>query len=467
MTDEARRKQIEKALAARRDKPGAEQHSHPLPWRGSEEYFPVIELPLDVPLLNADSHRIRAELEPSHFDYVRKERTSERAQAKLAELWRGAHRLFEKLKESLAIEGQTEPGVITRAGVLINGNTRLVALRELNDPKRQWIRVAVLPSDATPLELAQLELRLQVRDPLRDPYKLSNELLFIDDLARQHSMSDEQIALALGWNPSRPAIGKKNVAQRRRILSMIREMQRRDPKLQIVFFDDKLQHLKELDQKYSQLLDAGDVGQAGLLLDTWLVVARGGSAAVHQVRAVTTTEDFVGEYLLPRLAEQELIGDGAEALVRGTSSVAPDLPGVEDLGTGAQGGGGARPAYDLKKLVQLVEKDGAGTTRLPGAEGQQVETERAKAAVSAAIRNAVKDWDTEGKADDKLYAPVESLRKAVRELKKATDAYAELDGTKEFERGIRGDFEYQLKQMRRQLKKLDDLTTKGSAKAGK
>src|SRR5256885_1365285 len=134
MTDEGRKKQIEQALAARAEKPTAEQHTHPLPWRGGETYFPVVELPLDVPLLNADSHRIRAELEAPEYEFVRKERSSARAQQALASLWKTAHRKFDKLKEDLLVQGQTEPGVITRAGVLVNGNTRLVALRELQDP---------------------------------------------------------------------------------------------------------------------------------------------------------------------------------------------------------------------------------------------------------------------------------------------------------------------------------------------
>lgn len=49
MTDESRKRQIEKGLAARAEQPGAEQRSHPLLWRGVERIFPVIDLPIDVP----------------------------------------------------------------------------------------------------------------------------------------------------------------------------------------------------------------------------------------------------------------------------------------------------------------------------------------------------------------------------------------------------------------------------------
>lgn len=466
MTDESRRTQVDRALAARLERPQSDRHSHPLLWRGAEKYFPVIDLPLDIPLLNADSHRIRAELEAPDFDYVRKERTSKRAQDALNGLWKAAHRKFEKLKESLLVEGQTEPGVVTREAVLINGNTRLVALRELG---RQWIRVAVLDSDARPFELADLELRLQVRETGHDTYRLSNELLFIEEMHREYGKTDEEIARALNWSPARPAIGKRKVDLYRRILQLIREMQRRDARLPITFFDDegrgsgKLQQMKELEQKYSELITAGDTGGADLLLDTWLVVARSGYSSVHQIRAVTQRDDFIGDLLLPRLGEQEAIGDRAESLVRGGPVSDPSLPGVEELGTGEDNA----PAYDLKNLLRLVESSDGDTVVLPGADGLPLEAERAKAVIRLAVEGAIRDHRAEYKAEDVLNAPVDALRKAGRELKKVIEAYVELRGTKEFERNARGAFDYQLRQLHKQVKSLDEAVARKEPRRSK
>ncbi len=468
LTEEARRKQIETALAARHEKAPAEQRAHPLPWRGGEGYFPVVELPLDVPLLNADSHRIRAELEAPECQFVRKERTSERAQQVLTDLWKRAHRKYDKLKESLDVDGQTEPGVITRSGVLINGNTRLVALRELQRTDRQWIRVAVLDSDARPAELARLELSLQVRDPVRDPYKLSNELLFVEEMAREYTMPDEQIAAALGWSPSRPAVGKKRVQLQRRLLQLIREMQRRDPKLPITFFDDKLQHLKELEQKYGDMIADGDTEEAGQLLETWLAVARSGFSSVHLIRSVTQSADFVGDYLLPRLSEQGgLIGDRAEALVRGRRAQRADLPGLDELEPDTDSDRSVAP-YDVRPLLRLVEARDGDKVTLPGDDSSPLDAEQVKASIRIAIGGAIRDQRSEDKAEGALNAPAEAIRKASRELKKAIDTYNELRGTKEFERQARGAFEYQLKQVRRHVKTLDDLVAgREKARAGK
>ncbi len=471
MTDESRRKQIEKALAARAEQPETDRPSHPLVWRNNvEKYMPVVDLPLDVPLLWADSHRIRAELEAPEYEFVRKERTTEAAQETLHGLWRKAHRKFEKLKESLEVEGQTEPGVITREGVLINGNTRLVALRELG---KQWIRVAVLDSDARPFELADLELRLQVRETGHDTYRLSNELLFIHEMRWAYKRTDEEIARQLNWTPSRPAIGKKRVELYHRLLALIRQMQHRDAGLAITFFDDegrgsgKLQQLKELEQRYNELHSSGETDDANLLLDAWLIVARSGFSSVHQIRAVTRRDDFVAEFLLPRLGEQDLFGEQAESLVR--ASLAPDanLPGIDDLDTDL-GGDPTGDTYNLRPLLELVEAEEGTSVALPGSNGVQLPADRVKSAIRAAVEGAVRDHRAEDRAEDALDAPVDALRKAGREIKRALDAYRDLQGTKEFERQARGAFEYQFRHVRKNVKSLEDiLGRKEKVKAGR
>lgn len=460
MTEESRKKQIEKALAARAEQQEADWPSHPLVWRNNvEKYLPVIDLPLDVPLLWADSHRIRAELEAPEYEFVRKERTTEAAQQTLHGLWKKAHRKFEKLKESLDVEGQTEPGVITREGVLINGNTRLVALRELG---KQWIRVAVLDSDARPFELAELELRLQVRETGHDTYRLSNELLFIHEMRWEYKRTDEEIARQLNWTPSRPAIGKKKVELYQRLLALIREMQHRDARLPITFFDDegrgsgKLQQLKELEQRYSELVLSGETDAANLLLDVWLVVARIGFSSVHQIRAVTRREDFVPEFLLPRLGEQEIFGEQADSLIRAVQTPDAGLLGIDDLDTDVDDDANGA-SYDLGALLNLVEAEEGTTVSFPGSNGVQIDADRVKAAIRSAVEGAVRDHRAEDRVEDALDAPVDALRKAGREIKRALDAYSDLHGTKEFERQARGAFEYQFRHLRKNVKALEDL----------
>ena len=118
---------------------------------------------------------------------------------------------FAALKDSLFREGQTDPGVMTHEGVLVNANTRAVAMREFEDPAKRYIRVAVLPPTAQPSEMALLELRLQMQKELKVDYSLTNELLFIEELSNERGLSDGQIARELRISPESPRKGENEV----------------------------------------------------------------------------------------------------------------------------------------------------------------------------------------------------------------------------------------------------------------
>lgn len=179
VTAATRELHITKALDEQRQRPGGGE-STTLFFRGKRELFPVIELPLTVPTLRARSFRIAPLLEDHpKRDAVEQDPESDDAQAVVAELVAKAHRYKEGLKESLHVDGQDQPGVTTRSGKLINGNSRCVLLRELVHEgtihSSTTIRVAVLPSDTSNREELDLESTLQgsrVRAALHIPLAL-------------------------------------------------------------------------------------------------------------------------------------------------------------------------------------------------------------------------------------------------------------------------------------------------------
>ena len=199
MTDAARRKQIEEAL----DALPQETERIPLPWRNGTSIFPVIQLRLDSVLLNPRSHRIRSQLE-SHPKKAVVEQApySEESQEVVAQLLRETDG-YDALKANLSQEKQREAGIITRAGVLINANTRAVALRDIEKEEncKGYIRVAVLPKDATESELDELELRLQMKKDYKQEYSFTNELLFVDELLTKYSYSPVDAASHWDWQP--------------------------------------------------------------------------------------------------------------------------------------------------------------------------------------------------------------------------------------------------------------------------
>ncbi len=85
---------------------------------------------------------------------------------------------FLLLKDDLQEHGQTEPGIVTHEGVLINGNTRCAALQELGE---EHIRVGVLPEDAGHGDLESIELSLQLRRSHKRDYSFMNFLLALEE----------------------------------------------------------------------------------------------------------------------------------------------------------------------------------------------------------------------------------------------------------------------------------------------
>ncbi len=156
-----------------------ERERHRIPWKGTQQLCDVVRLRMDAVVLNHRSHRLQAQL-ASHpgRDAVQTAPTEAAAQEILADLIRKDD-TYEDLKANLAEEGQRQPGVVTRTGLLVNGNRRAVALGDLNN---DYIRVAVLPPAATEREIAELELKLQMTREFKQNYTFTNQLLFVEEL---------------------------------------------------------------------------------------------------------------------------------------------------------------------------------------------------------------------------------------------------------------------------------------------
>ena len=102
-----------------------------LQYRGEIKNLPVVRVTTSILLLNHDNNRLSAQLDghPSQ-SIVQSNPTSEESQNTLRGLL-SSTKDFKELKRQLKDIGQQEPGFVTRQGLLIDGNTRLTALMEL------------------------------------------------------------------------------------------------------------------------------------------------------------------------------------------------------------------------------------------------------------------------------------------------------------------------------------------------
>ena len=166
--ENARRAVVAKELAASAQDPDRERSR--LVWKKESVLFDVIRLPLDMVVLNANSHRVKAQLESESAErrkIVHDTPWSDEAQSIIAEIIERTQD-FEDILAEMRDPGQREPGVVSRVGVLINANTRVVALRKIN--AQNYVNVMVLPENALPKEIALLEADLQEKRDVKQPY---------------------------------------------------------------------------------------------------------------------------------------------------------------------------------------------------------------------------------------------------------------------------------------------------------
>ena len=244
INDQYRRAQIDKLLSDYKERNANKTLT--LEYRGEERYFEIIRIDPKVLLLNHNNNRLSAQLhDHKQNNIVYGNPTSEDAQSILSELL-SKTTSFEKLKNELNDMGQLNPGLITRNGLLVNGNTRVVALRLLGTT---GVDVAVLPEDADDTAILDLEMYLQMIHLTHQDYTFTNELLLLEKCSKLGN-TDRQIANKMKWSRG----WQRKLDEKFQLLRLINEIMSLSQKpLTYEIFDSKSQHLKDLNERYESL----------------------------------------------------------------------------------------------------------------------------------------------------------------------------------------------------------------------
>lgn len=339
MSDD-RRESINKALTAYEE--SSDKTTLSIDYRGKKHVQQVVTLNTSVPLLNHNNSRLRAQLRTHpQKDLVFASPASSEAQSILAELLRSTDK-FQDLKRELSDFGQIDPGIITRDGMLVNGNTRLVACRDLG---LEGFITAVLPVDANSEDLFEIESSLQLRKLTHQDYTLTNRLLLVEDLWEKQQ-DEKLVASSMNWLRG----GVKKVHQSRRILELIEEVRSlSDEDFSYQYFDSKEELLKDLDRDYQALLQESplDAEQLKWTRITAMLVGLN----KDEVRAID--DDFVEESLVARVQDDETLTYlNKFAKSPGSSTIADLLEDSEYA-----------PKYDMrlvsKDILQQTVQDGS------------------------------------------------------------------------------------------------------------
>lgn len=432
-TEEARRADIAAKAAAATE-------TLSIPWQNGRRTLHVINVSLDNVLLNPNSHRIRSQVE-SHVnaDQLQREPFSESAQDFIADILREFDG-FQSLVDSLHESSQLEPGIITAEGVLINANNRAVALRDLNE---KYIRVGVLPEEATTQEITELEARLQLAKDYKQDYTFTNELLFIQEQI-DAGMSYEDLAILLGKAQSRrPAHLRKGVAdieQSLRILQHIREVQEMSGKaIKLTFFDPHQSALVEADSAY-QALREQDPAQARRVRDGRMAGVLVG--VTYRNLRNWDSDHFLRDYVEPQFDHGDLL------TAIDSSSIAGD---GQDAGDGLdifeETGQEDRPVDPSRMLAAAAQRYGADDEATVGG----ITKRELFDGLHERFTQAAEEKGLDLRDERRKLRPIDLVVDARKKVSRAREALKNAQTERGFDRGK---FGYEIRRLRKELDSL-------------
>ncbi|MEU6488478.1 transcriptional regulator [Streptomyces sp. NPDC046887] len=291
-------------------------------WRGEQRHLHVISMPVDMLYFNPDTHRIRAQrgLDPERNRVLEEDPWGEAAQNYLSDLLRRSPSNpnqtdpdYIALQDELDDFGQKEPGIISPLGILVDGNTRCAALRELGVKN---IRVGVLPEDTSRRDINSVELALQLRRDKRREYSYINRLIAIED---ELSSGRREEDVARDFN-----IKTTTLHQDRWVYQLISDALDRSTTedgaaLRLVDFEDHQEKLRELQRDFTKLAKT-DPDAAEQLKESRLAMV----VLNYPKTTVRLAEsDFYSRYLDKRLPDELRPAVDEPAAVE-----IPGLPGV-------------------------------------------------------------------------------------------------------------------------------------------
>jgi hypothetical protein len=358
--------------------------------------------------------------------------TSSQAQAVLADLLSKTDE-FKNLKYELDQIGQQNPGLITRNGLLVNGNTRVVALRQLG---KTGVDVAVLPDDADDAAILDLEMFLQMVHLTHQDYTFTNELLLLEK-CKKLGNTDKQIAEKMKWTRG----WQKKIDEKFQLLKLINEIRGlSSPPLAFQVFDTKSQYLKDMNDEYESL-KTHDLAAANRMKWSRIV---GMFLGVNKDQTRAIDEDFFDEDVVKRLDSNSLssnILDGFKKvqLDDGLDDILGDSPSLGEK-------------IDTKGLAKAIIRDRVDDKGFISND-LSIGFEDLKKKVALASDEII----TRNKRKSLLATPAEELREIRESIENVVNIFNEVSRQSGFDAAK---FEYELKKAN---KSLEDLNKKFTA----
>ncbi|MET8576495.1 ParB/RepB/Spo0J family partition protein [Streptomyces sp. NPDC005012] len=380
-------------------------------FRGQPRHVEVIDMPVHRLFYNPGTHRIRAQRshDPEQDGLLQKAPWRGESQAYLHELLKALPSdpskedpRFRDLLDSLRDHKQLEPGLITRDGILVNGNTRRAALKELGFDS---IRVGVLPASTTWADIHAVELSLQLRPDRRREYSYINHLLALDEqLASGRHISE----VAKEFHTTSPAC-ERDIWILNQLRELIDRSEQSGRKLRLMDFEEAKEKLFELYRAYTKE-HAKNKEQADLLKEARLVAIA--------LNFSKTDVRFIGPKFQAQYLDQRL----PDSVKKATAAQAPAAVTIPGLNRTVQASGAelasARALTDYVLKAKAVQV-GRGKEAPPEAVEAAKTVDDLKAVFEEAVVFAGKDVRLRKKrqaAPDRVTEACKSLEQCITDL---------------------------------------------------
>jgi ParB-like chromosome segregation protein Spo0J len=324
-------------------------------WRGEQRHVYVISMPLDMLYFNPDTHRIRAQrtLDPERDKAIDEKPWGEEAQTYLHDLLKQRPANpdqtdpdFIALMDELDDVGQREPGIVSPHGILVDGNTRAAALKELGVAN---IKVGVLPDDTSRQDINDVELSLQLRKDRRRDYSYINRLIAIDEeLGRGRSEAD----VAKDFNIKLATLQRDRWVYDLILKAIERSKTEDGASLRLIDFEQHQEKLRELHRDFTKLA-ATDTDAANQLLQSRLAMVL---LDYPKTSLRLAEQEFYTRYL-----ESRLPGDLKPEVSAAEPVPVPGIPGAT-LPAQSSDSAAAEALTDRLLRAKAVASDGSSGT---------------------------------------------------------------------------------------------------------
>ena len=180
MNKETRIKKIQEIIDREKDNPFGKQE---IPWQDDLETMNVYKIPLELLVYNKYNGRILSRTKSLETQGRKIDETTPEGKKIIEKLlWDSKEERNKKTLKSITDFGQEKVGIITKDGIIIDGNRRAMLLKESG--KYDYFKAVVLPVtlEENPIEIEELETRYQLGEDEKLGYNATEKYLKAKEL---------------------------------------------------------------------------------------------------------------------------------------------------------------------------------------------------------------------------------------------------------------------------------------------